>query len=237
MFIIYECLGSIRRANTVQYSVTDTLLCQYATIQAHLPLGAAVLYTYTAYLKLWSQLLMSQLLANSIRKVAGNFSYNYYLHTTYHQGNDYDRRRRTSYSFRHRDCGQLLRGGEGGEGRKGRKAVRKGWDLAAGLRLSRTRCVGDHMLYQSLPYESGILSLSRCHLSQLFASFQTSAEAGALFTELSTSCSNCIWLALILWLTAWLLPCIEDGSYSGALQIAYCIVLYCIVFCKYESNV
>ena len=31
-------------------------------------------------------------------------------------------------------------------------------------------------------------------LSKLFASFQTSAEDGALSTELSGSCSNCIWL-------------------------------------------
>ena len=37
-------------------------------------------------------------------------------------------------------------------------------------------------------------SLSRYHLSQLSASFQTSAEDGALSTELSGSCSNCIWL-------------------------------------------
>jgi len=36
-------------------------------------------------------------------------------------------------------------------------------------------------------------SLSKCHLSQLFASFKTSAEDGALSTELSGSCSNCIW--------------------------------------------
>ena len=36
--------------------------------------------------------------------------------------------------------------------------------------------------------------LAWCHLSQLFASFQMSAEDGALSAELSGSCSNCIWL-------------------------------------------
>jgi len=36
--------------------------------------------------------------------------------------------------------------------------------------------------------------LAWCHLSQLFVSFQMSAEDGALSAELSGSCSNCIWL-------------------------------------------